>query len=114
MQGSTQLDSSSTGLDSNLAALLCYLLGFITGVAFLVLEKRSSFVRFHAMQSTIVFVGLFVARMVSLWIPPLAVLVTPIGLILWILLMVKAFQGERYKLPWVGDLAEERLGSGTS
>ncbi len=114
MQDSTQLESTSTGLDPNIAALLCYLLGFITGVAFLVLETRSSFVRFHAMQSTIVFVGLFVAKAVSLLIPPLAVLVTPIGLILWILLMVKAFRGERYKLPWVGDLVEERLGSGSS
>jgi uncharacterized membrane protein len=46
---------SSTGLDENVAGFFCYILGFITGIVFLVVEKRSSFVRFHAMQSTITF-----------------------------------------------------------
>jgi uncharacterized membrane protein len=42
------------------AGLLCYLLGFITGIVFLVVEKKSGFVKFHAKQSTITFLGLFV------------------------------------------------------
>src|SRR5512141_1788646 len=57
-------EKSSTGLDENVAGFFCYLLGFITGIVFLVVEKRSSFVRFHAMQSTITFLGLFVVSMV--------------------------------------------------
>ena len=51
------LDKSSTGLDPNLAAALAYLLGFLTGILFLVIEKDSKFVRFHALQSTMVFLG---------------------------------------------------------
>jgi len=105
---------SSTGLDPNLAGLLTYLLGFVTGLVFLVIEKQSSYVRFHAYQSTIVSLGLFIASFVLAAIPLLgAILVlvlNGVSLVLWVLLMVKAFQGERFKLPILGDLAEERSG----
>ena len=103
-------EASSTGLDANVAGLLSYALGIITGIVFLVIEKQSSFVRFHAAQSTFAFGGLIVIRVVAEFIPLLgsliAALVGPVALVLWILLMVKAYQGERFKLPWVGDLAE--------
>ena len=52
-------ERSSTGLDENVAGFLCYLFGFVTGIVFLVVEKESRFVKFHAMQSTITFLGLF-------------------------------------------------------
>jgi uncharacterized membrane protein len=102
---------SSTGLEENVAGFFCYILGFITGVVFLVVEKRSSFVRFHAMQSTITFLGLFVISMILGVIPILHLLVYPIwilSLILWLILMVKALRGERYLLPIVGKMAEEK------
>ena len=55
---------------------------------------------------------LFVIQVaVNLLIPPLTTLVALACMVLWVLLMVKAFQGERYKLPWVGELAEERIGT---
>ena len=104
---------SSTGLEENVAGFLCYILGFITGIVFLVVEKRSSFVRFHAMQSTITFLGLFVISMILGVIPILHLLVYPIwilSLILWLILMVKALRGERYLLPIVGKMAEEKMG----
>jgi uncharacterized membrane protein len=104
---------SSTGLEENVAGFLCYILGFITGIVFLVVEKRSSFVRFHAMQSTITFLGLFVISMILGVIPILHLLVYPIwilSLILWLILMVKALRGERYLLPIVGKMAEEKTG----
>ncbi len=105
-------NGSSTGLDENLAGLLTYLLGFITGIVFLVIEKKSRYVRFHAFQSTILWIGFFVLNIAANWIPVVGGLVTlvlgPASLILWILLMVKAYQGERFKLPIVGDMAEER------
>ncbi len=105
-------DPSSTGLDPTLAALLAYLMGPFTGLLFLFVEGRSLFVRFHAMQSTIAFLGLGVAWLVAGVIPLLGPLLQFLlwlaGLVAWILLMVKAFQGEWYKLPVVGDLAEER------
>ena len=106
-------ERSSTGLDENVAGLLCYLLGFITGIIFLVVEKKSSFVRFHAKQSTITFLGLFVVKIILGMIPIINLLVLPIlilSLILWFLLMIKALRGERYSLPIVGKMAEEKKG----
>ena len=58
-------ERSSTGLDENVAGFFCYLLGFITGIVFLVVEKRSGFVKFHAKQSTITFLILFVISLIS-------------------------------------------------
>jgi uncharacterized membrane protein len=104
-------ERSSTGLDENVAGFLCYLFGFITGIVFLVVEKKSSFVKFHAKQSTITFLGLFVISIILGWIPIIGLLVYPIwilGLILWLLLMIKALQGKRYSLPVVGKMAEEK------
>jgi uncharacterized membrane protein len=99
-------ERSSTGLDENVAGFFCYLLGFITGIVFLVVEKKSSFVKFHAKQSTITFLGLFVIILVIGWIPVLGTLVWIFTLILWLILMIKALQGKRYSLPIVGKMAE--------
>jgi uncharacterized membrane protein len=103
---------SSTGLDPNLAGLLCYLLAFVTGIVFLIIEKENRFVRFHAYQSLAVFGALTILSLIAGLIPvigtPISFLVGPVWLILWILLMVKAYQGERYKLPVAGDWAEEQ------
>ena len=106
-------EKSSTGLDENVAGFFCYLLGFITGIIFLVVEKKSSFVKFHAMQSTITFLSLFVISSILGFIPIIGLLVYPIwilSLILWLLLMIKALQGERYSLPIVGKMAGEKTG----
>jgi uncharacterized membrane protein len=100
---------SSTGLEENVAGFFCYLLGFITGIIFLAIEKKSSFVKFHAMQSTITFLGLFIISLILGFIPIIGLLVYLIwilSLVLWLLLMVKALQGERYSLPIVGKMAE--------
>lgn len=105
-------ERSSTGLEENVAGFLCYLLGFISGILFLVVEKRSRFVKFHAMQSTITFLGLFVISMIIGVFPILghffAFLIWVFSLILWLFLMVKALRGERYALPIVGKMAEEK------
>jgi uncharacterized membrane protein len=99
-------EQSSTGLEENVAGFFCYLLGFITGIVFLAVEKKSSFVKFHAKQSTITFLGLFVVLLVIGWVPVLDTLVWIFTLILWLVLMIKALQGKRYSLPIVGKLAE--------
>jgi uncharacterized membrane protein len=102
---------SSTGLDENVAGFFCYLLGFVTGIVFLIVERKSSFVRFHAMQSTITFLSLFVLSIIISWIPVINLLIFPIGilsLILWLVLMIKALRGERYALPIAGKMMEER------
>ena len=107
------MSESSTGLDPKLGGLLCYLLGIVTGIAFLVLEQKDQDIRFHAYQSTATFGGLLVLSVGLGFIPLVGtlgqMLIGPASLILWIVLMVKAFQGERFKLPVVGDWAEEQL-----
>jgi uncharacterized membrane protein len=112
MPTNSDAQPSTTGLDPNLAGLLAYLAGCISGLLLLVVEKESEYVRFHAYQSTITFLGLFVASLVLRFIPMIGDLLggalSLASLVLWVLLMVKAFQGERFKLPMVGDMAEER------
>jgi uncharacterized membrane protein len=99
--------------NENLMGAASYLLGFITGVIFLLVEKQSKFVRFHAMQSTILFGGIFIVNIALGFIPILGWLVglflSFAAFILWIVCMWKAFQGEMYKAPFVGDLAEKQL-----
>ncbi|HNX68737.1 MAG TPA: DUF4870 domain-containing protein [Candidatus Omnitrophota bacterium] len=101
------------GITENLEALLCYAVGWVTGLVFLLLEKENAFVRFHALQSLVTFLGLFIISFVLGIVPILGMLINmilwPLGLVLWIVLMVKAYKGERYKLPMVGDFVEEQL-----
>ena len=103
---------TSMGLEENIAGLLCYVLGWITGIVFLVLEKENKFVRFHAFQSLLTFLPLGVLAWILRWIPfagwVIAGLVWILILILWLVLMFKAYKGERYKLPIVGDIAEKQ------
>lgn len=107
------MGKSSTGLDENVAGLLCYVLGWVGGLVFILIEPENKFVRFHAMQSIIVFGALSVIWIPLQFIPFLAVfigwLLGGLGFVLWIVLMVKAYQGEMYKLPVAGDLAEKWL-----
>jgi len=114
-QGTSNLGKSSTGLDANLAAALCYLLGFITGIVFLAVEKENKFVRFHAAQSTITFAALFVVMVVLGAVPfvgwILSLFLWLATLVLWLILLIKAFQGEWFKLPLVGDVAERQVQS---
>ena len=107
------MEKTSTGLETNIAGLLCYVLGWISGLIFLLIEQENKFVRFHAIQSIIVFGILNIAGIILSWIPLIGFFLWPIisvlGLILWIVLMVKAYQGIMFKLPWAGDFAEKRV-----
>ncbi len=107
---------TSTGLNENVEGLLTYLLGFVTGIIFLIIEKESQFVRFHAMQSTITFAGLWILSMAFVYVIPfigfmIAWLINVVTFITWIVCMYKAYQGEWFKLPVVGDIAEQQIGS---
>jgi len=117
-------DHTRSGLPENIAALLSYVLGWITGLVFLLIDKRP-YVRFHAAQSIVVFLGLQILQAVlgpifgmGWWVGGggywgaftfgtlLLNLISMITLALWILLMLKAFQGVRFKVPLAGDIAE--------
>lgn len=115
--------ATGTGLESNVAGALSYLLGPITGVLFYVLEPEDAFVRFHAVQSTLVFGGLFAASLVLSvgltllsflpgvgWIAAAVLgigglLLTPVALLAWAFLLYKAYIGEEYAVPLVGSYA---------
>ena len=102
---------TSTGLEPNVAGLLCYVLGWVTGLIFFLLEKDNKFVRFHAMQSIIVFGAINVVYFIFFRIPYIWVfgwVIWAFGFVLWIVLMIKAYQGEKYKLPVSGDIAEKQ------
>jgi uncharacterized membrane protein len=106
-------DRTSLGFDANVAAALAYLLGWISGVVLLLTERQNRFVRFHALQSILVFGTLSLAWFLCLSIPLLGwlisfILIPPVSAVLWLLLMFKAYQGDRFKLPVAGDIAEQR------
>ncbi|MFH1198715.1 MAG: DUF4870 domain-containing protein [Candidatus Omnitrophota bacterium] len=108
---------TSFGMDANVAGLLCYLGGFVTGIVFYALEKENKFVRFHALQSIIVFGALFVlniadAIILGIFLPytirsAIAMVLSLVGLVFWVLLMIKAYQGEIFKVAIAGDIAEK-------
>lgn len=99
----------------NLVAALSYLLGFVTGVVILLVEKDDKYIRFHAMQSVIVFGGLFIINIVLGLILP-GILTTIINtvifivfVIIWLVSMIKAYQGQVFKWPIAGKFAEKRI-----
>ena len=115
---------TSIGLQPNIAGLLCYVGFWITGIIFLVIEKKSQFVKFHAWQSIMTFGILTVVQVIisilgaialttfsfGLWgfahIVGIIVWLLTVGL--WIALMVLAYSGKMWKLPWIGNWAERR------
>jgi len=125
-----QTPKSSTGLDENVAALLSYIFHWVSGLIFFLIEKESRLVRFHAMQSILlsVLAGIvlivlwvmsiviwlvttqlpgFLAAIVNLVVMLLWIIVCVGLLIAWIMCLVKAFQGQYFKLPIIGNFAEK-------
>jgi uncharacterized membrane protein len=111
----TEPAGTRTGLSPNIAGLLCYVAGWISGIIFLVLEQENKFVRFHAVQSIVAFGAITVAGVILGLIPVagrvFSSIAIIIGFIVWIIMMVKASNGEWYKLPWAGDVAEKIVAS---
>ncbi|MGH9815668.1 MAG: zinc-ribbon domain-containing protein [Candidatus Acidiferrales bacterium] len=131
---------AQSGLSENVAATLSYALGWVTGLIFLLIDKRP-YVQFHAAQSLVVFAGLALIRSVvrvsaglgfglDIWdgwgdwddwgfygwgsvTGVILGLIRLLGFILWLVLMVKAYQGERFRVPVAADLAESIAGKPT-
>lgn len=100
---------TGTGLNKQTSGALSYVLGPITGVIFLVLEK-DPYVRFHAMQSIVVFVSLFILQAVlgmTIVLAALVPLVSILSFVLWLLLIYKAWQGEKWEVPVLGKYARK-------
>lgn len=115
--------SQGTGLDPNLASLLCYVCGLITAIIFLLLEKDNKQVRLHAWHSLVFCAFVFILSIVlniighiliniSLWLYgafSIVNLLIMLGILaLWIVLMVKAYQGSILNLPVITDIARKQ------
>ena len=104
---------TAKGSQLNLAGLSCYLLGWVTGIVFLIAARKNPFIRFHAFQSIVTFGTITLAVIILAAIPPVGWMLAWILLVLaavpWIVLMVKAAQGQWYKLPLTGNIAERQL-----
>jgi uncharacterized membrane protein len=111
---------TALGLEENIEAALCYLVLWISGLFFYFADDKNKLIRFHALQSIFVFLPLMIlgwifggffglffygAGLFFLWW--ISWIIWIITIVLWLLLMLKAFQKQKYKLPIVGDLAEK-------
>ncbi|HEX6977213.1 MAG TPA: DUF4870 domain-containing protein [Patescibacteria group bacterium] len=103
--------ASGTGLNKNTAAALSYVLGPVSGVLFLALEK-DKYVRFHAMQSIVFSIAVVVLDMVLGFTIILALILPLLWIgefIVWLVLMYKAWQGEEWELPVLGKFARQMV-----
>lgn len=101
-------------VNRNLVAALSYLLGFVTGIVILFVEKDDKFVRFHAMQSTVIFGSLFVLNMLINILFGFASgfisgMISILSLVIWLVSMIKAYQGDLFKWPIAGDFSEKQV-----
>ncbi|MGB8889566.1 MAG: zinc-ribbon domain-containing protein [Candidatus Korobacteraceae bacterium] len=125
--------TAGSGMSENTAACLSYVLGWLTGIIFFLIDKRP-YVRFHAAQSIVTFGGLHILRIVlslvfgfgwffgnyshfgyggwgslGVGIALLSVL-SLLTFILWIVCMIKAATGSRFELPIAGPIAQNLAG----
>jgi uncharacterized membrane protein len=123
------MGKATFGLDENVASAACYVLTWVTGIIFFVMEKDNKTVRFHAMQSILTFLPLMILvwiisaiigmmvlgaglyGAVGIWgiFSLLILLIWIIMLLLWLFLMYKAYQGEKFLVPIVGAIAENQV-----
>ena len=100
-------------MSPNVAAGLSYVLGWVTGLIFFLMEKQNRFVRSNAMQSiilsaayTMFYIFISIASAVLPFLGYISGLVSLGMFVIWIILLVNAFQGKYFKLPVIGDYAE--------
>lgn len=123
--GGTPQGSGGTGLAPNVASLLCYICSPITGIIFLLIEKDNNDVKFHAWQSVVFGVGYIalviilevlaaimglIASVLGIIVGFFIPLVMLAAFIIWIVCMIKAYQGERWRIPYIGDFAAKKAG----
>lgn len=124
------MEKTSLNMDENIESLLCYIGLWITGLIFLFAEKENKTVKFHAKQSLFFFLPLTIIAPIIGWIgspkwtytggwlvgsydPGIPALVWfswiiyLIILVFFIIFIVTAYQGQKFKIPIVGDLAEK-------
>lgn len=121
MAGDSKMNRTGLGLNENIEGALCYSFGFVTGIIFLFLEDENKFVKFHALQSIIAFLPLFIIYIAITFLPMIGLImnmmiwpiliptVSFLIIIFWLFLMYQAFVGKKYKLPIIGDFIERQI-----
>jgi uncharacterized membrane protein len=103
---------TTSGIQQNVAGLLCYLVWWVTGIIFLIIEKEDKTVRFHAWQSIFTFATITIVQIILSFIPIvgwiLGIIVWIVSVVLWVYLMYSAYQGKMVKLPIAGNLAQSQ------
>lgn len=117
--------AKGTGLAPNIASLLCYICMPITSIIFLLIEKENADVRFHAWQGTTFGIGYIlviialeilaaifgaIASVLGIIIGFFIPIVGLIAFVVWIVCLIKSYQGERWRIPIVGDFAAKKAG----
>lgn len=106
-------NKSTFGLDKNVACALTYVGAWVTGLVFFLSEKEDKDVRFHAMQSIIFFGGLNVVQIVLGRVPFIGWSLMPIlgllGFVVWLVCIIKAYQGQKFMIPVIGEMAEKQV-----
>jgi uncharacterized membrane protein len=101
------------GLDENIVAALCYVGFWITGIIFLLTEKENKFVRFHAMQSLLVFLPLSVIIFLIAWIPYVGWVIADFmgfpSMMIMVLFAFMAYRGMKFKIPLVGNYVDNLI-----
>lgn len=104
---------TTLGLSENMTAALAYLVGWVTGLVVYLMEKDNKNLRFHALQSIVFFglvtvVNMLLGGFYYVWM--LTQLVNAVALVVWIICLVKAYQGEKFRIPVIADFVEKQLG----
>lgn len=110
--------AAAAGLTDNVASALCYVMGLITGILFLVLApyNQNRKIRFHAFQSIFLHVAAIVIWIAFLFLSAVSggmlIFVSPLiwlgFFVLWIVMIIKAYQDQKLVLPIIGPLAEKQ------
>ncbi|MEA3506784.1 MAG: hypothetical protein U9R36_04775 [Elusimicrobiota bacterium] len=100
------------GLNDNIEVGFCYLLRWLSGIILYFVEKENKKIQFHAAQSAIFFLGLFIISFIIGFIPVinmLSMLIRLFGFIAWIFLMIQGFTGKDYHIPVIAGFVEDKL-----
>ena len=101
--------NTSIGLPENIVAALSYAVGWLSGIFFLLLERNNKFVRFHAMQSVLLFMPIVIFLFLVGWIPYIGWLIADgagmTAMLILVIMMYMAYRGSKLKIPIIGKIA---------
>jgi len=105
----TGKEKSTSGVPQGIAGIVCYFVPLIGGLVFLFLEKENRLIRFHAVQSVLLWIVFLIALAVLGWIPVIGWLVGLVLLVVWLYIMYQALMEREHLLPVIGRIAKKQV-----